>query len=275
MQKVAFITGASRGIGRAVALKLAENGWGVAIASKSVEAQPNLPGTIYSVAEEVNQRGGKALPIQCNVREVEQVHDAARATLDTFGRIDVVINNAGALWWADMLKTPMKRFDLVMDVNLRGAYAVTQAFLPAMLHQGHGHVITMSPPVNLDKVGATIGYMISKFGMTMLVHGLAQEFKGQGIHATALWPRTLVESYATINYQMADRSQWRKADILADATWEILQRPEETNGKALIDEEFLRSIGVTDFEQYNCVPGGKPLEMSYEDMKDIAMATKK
>lgn len=266
MNKVAFITGASRGIGMACAKRLACDGWDIVVAAKTTEENPKLPGTIYTAAEELREFGTKILPVQCNVRDVESVQRAAQATLDEFGRVDAVINNAGALWWRNMDETPMRRFDLVMEVNARGAYAVTEAFLEAMKAQKSGHVINMSPPIDLKVVPGHIAYMISKFGMTLIALGLAEEMREYGICATALWPKTLIESYATINFGMGDASLWRKADILADATLEILRHPEESNGKALIDEDFLREVGYTDFEQYNCVPGATPLPLNSEVM---------
>lgn len=265
-RKVAFISGASRGIGRACALKLAREGWDIVVAAKSVEEKPNLPGTIHTVAEEVRAAGTEALPVQVNIRKLEEIRAAAAQALERFGRIDAVINNAGALWWRPMDETPMNRFDLVMEVNVRGAYAVTEAFLPAMKEQQGGHVIMMSPPVDLSVVPGHIAYCISKFGMTMTALGIAGELKQFNIHGTALWPKTVIESYATINFGLGTPEIWRKADILADATHEILAHPEISTGRALIDEDFLREVGYTDFEQYNCVPGGQPLQLSPEVM---------
>ena len=262
MKPVAFITGATRGIGKACALKLAREGWDIVVAAKSVEEDPRIPGTIYTAAEEIRRCGADALPVPCNVRDAESVSNAARATLDHFGRVDAIINNAGALWWRPMDQTPMKRFDLVFEVNVRGAYAVTEAFLPALQRQRRGHVIMMSPPVDLGIVPGHIAYAISKLGMTMIALGLAKERKEYSICATALWPRTVIESYATINYQLGDPSVWRKADIVADAAYEILRHPEQANGRAVLDEDFLRECGYTEFDQYLCVPGGVPMELS-------------
>jgi len=264
--KVAFITGASRGIGLACAKRLAKEGWNVVIAAKTVEENPKLPGTIYTAAEEVRALGTEVLPVQCNVRDLDSVNAAVAATLDKFGRIDAVINNAGALWWRNMDATPMRRFDLVMEVNARGAYAVTEAFLPTMKAQKSGHVIMMSPPVDLNVVPGHIAYMIGKFGMTMIALGIAEEFEEYNICGSALWPETVIESSATINYNMGDPSIWRKADIIADATWEILQHPDKSNGKALIDEAFLREVGYTDFDQYKCTPDGNPLALNSDVM---------
>lgn len=267
MSKVAFITGASRGIGKACGLKLAKEGWDIVVAAKTVEPHPKLPGTIFTAAEEIEQHGTKVLAVQCDVTQMESVNGAVQQTLDAFGRIDAVINNAGALWWRTMDDTPMKRFDLVIDVNVRGAFAVATGFLPTMLKQNSGHVVNMSPPIDLGMLPGHIAYCVGKFGMTMMVHGMAQEFADKNIYSTALWPKTIIESTATINHKLGGPSNWRKADIIADATYEILQHPDETNGKALIDEDFLRSVGYTDFDQYLCVEGGKPMVLSTPEMR--------
>ncbi len=269
MAKVAFITGASRGIGYACAKRLAREGWDIVVAAKTEAPNPRLPGTIYTAAESLRAFGTEILPVACNVRDEASVRRAAEATLDHFGRVDAVINNAGALWWRTMDETPLGKFDLVMEVNARGAYAVTEAFLPTLKAQGSGHVITMSPPIDMEVLPGHIAYMISKFGMTMMACGIAKEFAELGIHGTALWPRTLIESAATKNFKMGDANVWRKAEILADATWEVLQHPELSNGKALIDEEFLRTVGYTDFDRYLCVADGKPLDLNSKVMLEL------
>ncbi len=258
MRKVAFITGSSRGIGKACAHRFAREGYDIVVAAKSTEENPRLPGTIFTAADEIAQHGTGVFPVRCDVTDLGSVESAARAALDRFGRVDVVINNAGALWWKTMDETPMKRFDLMMDVNARGAFAVTSAFLPAMKTQQSGHVILMSPPIDMKMLPGHIGYCISKFGMTLIAHGIPLEFGPYNIRATALWPKTLIESFATINWKLGDPSVWRKADILADAAWEIVQHPEASNGRALIDEDFLRAVGHTDFDRYLCVPDGQP-----------------
>ncbi|MDX9974094.1 MAG: SDR family oxidoreductase [FCB group bacterium] len=268
MGNVAFVTGASRGIGRAIVLKLAREGYDVVVAAKSVRDKPNLPGTIHSVAEEAAQYGTRVLPLQCDVSKQESIDEAVERTLGELGRIDVVVNNAGALWWRNMDETPMRRFDLVMDVNVRGAFAVTAGFLPAMKAQNSGHVIVMAPPLNLEYLPGHIAYMISKFGMTMLALGLAEEMKGSGLYATALWPKTIIESYATINFNLGDPSVWRKADIMADAVFEIVRHPEHSNGKAVLDEDLLRAVGYTDFGVYNCLPDSRPQDLD-EAMRSV------
>lgn len=258
MNKVAFITGGSRGIGLACAHKLAREGWDIVIAAKTVEPHPKLPGTIYSAAEELRAHGGEVLAVQCNVRDLDEIDRAAEATLEKFGRIDAVINNAGALWWKRMDEVPMKRYDLVHEVNSRGCYAVTLAFLEQMKKQHSGHVVNMSPPLNTKMIPGRIAYSISKLGMTMQALGIAEEFREEGIRSTALWPVTTIETSASINFSMGERSDWRKPEILADATYEILMHPDKSNGKALLDEPFLREVGYEDFDRYNCVPGSTP-----------------
>ncbi len=264
---VAYITGGSRGIGKAVAHKLAREGWDIAIAAKSVEEHPKLPGTIYTAAEEVKAHGTQVIGVQCNVVDEESVNNAAAETLECFGRVDAVINNAGALWWKTLEETPMSRFDLVINVNVRGSFAVTRAFLPTLKKQKSGHILMMSPPFDMNFIPGHIAYCTGKYGMTMMAIGLAEELKSDNISASALWPRTMIESFATINFKLGDEHYWRKADILADATYEILMHPKETNGKALIDEPFLRSVGYTDFDQYLCKEGGEPMVITTPEME--------
>lgn len=268
MAKVAFITGGSRGIGKAIAMKLAKEGWDIVVAAKTTEPHPKLEGTIFTAAEEIEQFGTVVLPVRCDVTDLQSINGAVDLTLDRFDRVDAVINNAGALWWRTMDETPMKRFDLVMNVNVRGSFAVTSAFLPIMKEQKSGHVIVMSPPISKAMIPGRIAYCVSKYGMTMLAYGVAEEFRAYNIKGSALWPATLVESQATINHEMADESQWRKADIMADATFEILEHPDKSNGRALIDEDFLREVGYTDFDQYACVPGSTPMEIRMPDVME-------
>jgi citronellol/citronellal dehydrogenase len=258
MNKVAFITGGSRGVGKAVGMKLAREGWDIVVAAKTTEPHPKLEGTIFTAAEEMEQFGTKVLPVRCDVTDLESINQSVEATLEEFGRVDAVVNNAGALWWLPMTETPMKRFDLMMNVNARGAFAVTQAFLPTMIKQKSGHVIVMSPPIRTDILAGKIGYFISKFGMTMIAHGLPEEYKEYNLKASALWPKTLIESQATINHGLGDPAEWRKASILADATFEIISHPDKSNARAVIDEDFLREVGYTDFDQYICVEDGSP-----------------
>ncbi|MDW8106309.1 MAG: SDR family oxidoreductase [Armatimonadota bacterium] len=266
--RVAIITGASRGIGRAVALKLAREGAAVVIAAKTAEPDPRLPGTIYTVAEEVHALGGRALPLRVDVRDENALQMMVDKTLETFGRVDILVNNAGALWWYPVLETPPKRFDLVMQVNLRAAFIASHLVLPHMIAQRWGHIINMSPPIDLRVLPGRVAYMISKFGMTMLALGLAEEVREHNVAVNALWPRTLIESQATIAWGLGTPKQWRKADIMADAVYEIVRRePHTCTGNAFIDEEVLREAGVTDFSIYNCTPDGEPMEIVWEGVR--------
>ena len=264
--KVGIITGASRGIGRCIALAFAREGADVVIAAKTETPHPKLPGTIHTVADEVRALGRRALPIKVDVRDDAMIERMVDETMATFGRIDVLINNAGALWWQPVLDTPMKRYDLINDVNARAAFACTRACLPHILAGGGGHVLVFSPPVDLRWLGGKVAYMISKFGMTILAHGLAEEMEGKPFSINALWPVTAVESAATVNFQFGSPELWRKADILADATLALVTKPPgQITGKALLDEDVLQGEGVTDFSKYQCVPGAEPPPMMQGD----------
>jgi citronellol/citronellal dehydrogenase len=254
-KKVAIVTGASRGIGRALALGLAADGWRVVVAAKSTSSTEKLPGSIFSVVEEIKAAGGEAMPFQIDVRDDAKIAELATATMARFGRIDLLINNAGALFWEKLIDTPAKRFDLVMSVNARAAFLCSHAVLPHMMQQNWGHIINMSPPLDLGFVPGRIAYCISKFGMTLLTHGLAAEVKPHKIAVNSLWPRTIIESQASINWKMGDRRNWRTPEILVDCVKRIVQKePPSLTGQVLIDEEFLRAEGVTNFGKYACVP---------------------
>jgi len=276
-QPVAIITGASRGIGRAIALTLAERDRMVLVlAAKSRVSRANLPGTVQSVADECLARGAAAvLPFPLDVRDDQGIERMVHETLQRFGRIDVLVCNAGALWWKPVAETPLERFDLVHGVNARGSFACARAVLPAMVRQKNGLIITMSPPVELDALPGMTGYLISKFGMTMLVHGLGGELAGTGVTSVALWPATMVESFATKNFQLGDRSQWRKASIIADCVHMLLHDPERNalSGRALIDEDYMRSRGIRDFSQYRCDPDVEP-ERAWPPRKPWASTAK-
>ena len=262
--RVAFITGASRGIGKVIALALAKEGVNIVIAAKSTESTEKLPGSIYDTAKEVEALGAKALPLVCNVRNIEEIDASVAKTIETFGRIDVAINNAGALWWKPMLETPVNRFNLVMEVNARASFYLAKACLPHMIEKKWGHIINMSPPVDARTMPNHIAYFISKFGMTMIAQGLAGEVKEHNVACNALWPATIIESQASINWGLGEPSMWRKADILADSTIEILKRkPSELTGHALIDEDLLKDCGITDLDKYSCVPGSSPMRITW------------
>lgn len=260
--RAAIVTGSSRGIGKAVALRLAEAGCDLCIAAKSLEAQPNLPGSILETKAAVEAIGRRAIAVQTDVRQAEQIENMVARTVEAFGRVDILVNNAGALWWRDVVDTPAKRFDLIMDVNARASFLAAHYVLPHMVNAGWGHIINMSPPVDTRAVPHKTAYFISKFGMTLIAHGLAGEVAEANVACNALWPATMIESQATINFGLGDRSQWRTAEIIADATLAICSfEPRTLTGHAFIDEQILQRVGVTDFDRYNCVEGGTPLRL--------------
>lgn len=259
--RVVFITGGSRGIGRAVALACAKEGANIVVAAKSdKEDNPKLPGTIHTVAAEVEALGRKALALKLDVRDADACDAAVKAAIDHFGRVDALVNNAGALWWADVVDTPVKRFDLIMGINVRASFVLAHAVLPHMIERRFGHLVMMSPPVEHEAVAHHGAYAVSKFGMTMIARSIADECAQHNVTAHALWPATAIESYATKNFGMGGPEVWRKADILADATVALLAKePSARKGQAWIDEDFLREHeGVTDFSKYQCVPGVEP-----------------
>lgn len=260
--RAAIVTGSSRGIGKAVALRLAEAGCDLCIAAKSLEPTPSLPGSIMETKADVEALGRRAIAVQTDVRREEQIENMVGKAMEAFGRVDILVNNAGALWWRDVVDTPAKRFDLIMDVNARASFLAAHYVLPHMVKSGWGHIINMSPPVDVNAVPHKTAYFISKFGMTLIAHGLAGEVSEENVACNALWPATMIESQATINFGLGDRSQWRSADIIADAALAICSfEPRTLTGNAFIDEEILARVGVTDFDRYNCVEGGTPLRL--------------
>jgi citronellol/citronellal dehydrogenase len=265
--KVAIVTGASRGIGRAIALGLARAGCPVVIAAKSTTSTEKLPGSIFTVAAEVEALGAQALPVQIDVRDENQIEAMAARTRERFGRIDILVNNAGALWWKPVQQTPARRFDLVMGVNARAAFLCARAVLPAMIEQRAGHILNLSPPLDLAMVPGRVAYAISKLGMTLLTHGLAEELRPHNIAVNSLWPVTIIESQASINHHLGTPALWRKPDILVDCVLRIVQKePIHLTGQALLDESFLRSEGVTDFSGYACVPGTNPPRIAWSQL---------
>jgi len=262
--RVAIVTGASRGIGRAIAVGLARDGCDIVIAAKSTESTTKLPGSIFTVAAEVEALGANALPVQIDVRDADQIESMAAKAIERFGRIDLLVNNAGALHWAGILDTPPKRFDLVMGVNARAAFLCCRAVLPAMIRQGGGHIINISPPLDQSMMPGRIAYGISKLGMTLLTFGLAEEMRQHNVAVNSLWPATIIESQASINHRMGTAAMWRKPDILVDCVLRLaLKEPGQLTGQALVDEDFLRAEGVTDFGGYACVPGTEPPRLSW------------
>ncbi len=256
--RVAIVTGASRGIGKALALRLAREGAAVAVAAKSQESTERLPGSIHQTAAEIRAAGGRALAIQTDVRDEDAVRNMIEKTVAEFGRLDILVNNAGAIWTQPILQTPPKRFDLLMDVNVRAAYVACHYALPHMVKQRWGHVLNMCPRLTLDPSPGKVAYMISKLGMTRLAIGLSEEHRHDNVAGNSLWPRTIIETQASINWKMADRSQWRTPEIVCDASLALFaQEPHTATGRQWIDEELLAELaGVTDFDHYWCE--GKP-----------------
>ncbi|AWP14769.1 putative hydroxysteroid dehydrogenase-like protein 2 [Scophthalmus maximus] len=252
-----FITGASRGIGKAIALKAARDGANVVIAAKTAEPHAKLPGTIYSAAQEVEAAGGKALPCVVDIRDEQQVGAAVQKAVDTFGGIDILVNNASAISLTGTLETPMKKVDLMLGVNLRGTYLTSKLVIPHLLKSRSPHILNLSPPLNLNPVWFKnhTAYTMAKYGMSMCVLGMAEEFRGQ-IAVNALWPKTAIQT-AAMDMLGGEEvgKQCRTADIMADAAYAILSRPTDFTGHFLVDEDILKEQGVRDFEQYAVQPG--------------------
>jgi citronellol/citronellal dehydrogenase len=255
--KTLFITGASRGIGLAIALRAARDGANVAIAAKSSVPNPKLPGTIHSAAEAVKAAGGQALALKCDVREEDDVRAAVAATVDAFGGIDILVNNASAIWLKGALDTPMKRFDLMQQVNARGSFLCAQACLPYLMKAPNPHILTLAPPPNLDPKwwAPHTGYTLAKMGMSFVTLGLAAEFGPQGVAVNALWPRTVIATDAINMIPGVDLAHCRKPGIVADAAHAILVRDaRDFHGHFLIDDDVLRAAGVSDFDGYAVDP---------------------
>jgi citronellol/citronellal dehydrogenase len=262
--KTLFITGASRGIGKAIALRAARDGANVIIAAKTSDPNPKLPGTIHSAAEEIVAAGGQALPLQVDIRHEDQVAAAVAQGVERFGGIDILVNNASAISLTGALDTPMKRFDLMHQINARGTFACSQACLPHLLKAENPHILTLSPPLNLEPkwFGPHVAYSMAKYGMSLCTLGLAEEFRSAGVAVNSLWPRTVIATAAVQNLLGGDEvmRQSRTPEILADAAYLIFTTPSrELTGRFLVDDDFLRERGVTDFDQYLSTPGTTPL----------------
>lgn len=260
--KTIIITGSSRGIGREIALRCARDGANLVLSAKSVE-EGRLPGTIYSVAKEVEKAGGKALPIKVDVRLEEDVQNMVSQTMEKFGRIDALINNAGAIQLTSLEQTPPKRMDLMLDINMRAVLLCAHYCIPRLKEAGGGHIINLSPPVALKEkwFNNHTAYTISKFGMSLATFGLAGELKEYKIAVNSLWPRTLIAT-AAVNMLLGDEGMKssRTPKIMADAAYEILTKdPTQMTGKMLIDEQLLRERGFTDFDSYKSLPDSKPM----------------
>lgn len=262
--KTLFITGASRGIGREIALRAAADGANIVIAAKSAEPHPKLPGTIFSVAEEVQAAGGKALPLQLDVRDENAVREAMAKAAAHFGGIDALVNNAGAIRLTGVEHLEPKRFDLMYQINTRAVMVCSQAALPYLKESAGGHILNLSPPLNLaPKWFAQHGpYTVTKYGMSMLTLGMSEEFKKYGISVNSLWPQTMIAT-AAIEFELGSREAFKRARtpaIMADAAHAILaSQGRSITGRLLIDEELLREQGQTEFEQYRYDPQGGSL----------------
>jgi citronellol/citronellal dehydrogenase len=255
-----FITGASRGIGLAIAKRAARDGANIAIAAKSDKPHPKLPGTIYTAAAEIEAAGGQALPLVVDVRSDAAVTAAVQATVNAFGGIDVCVNNASAIGLTGTLDTEMKRFDLMHQINVRGTFLTSQACLPFLLRSENPHILTLSPPLNLrpDWFGAHVAYTTSKYGMSALMLGMAEEFRVAGVACNCLWPITAIATSAIRHMQREEVLEGsRSPEIMADAAHAILSKPaREFTGQFVLDEFVLRDHGVNDFSRYQVTPGG-------------------
>lgn len=256
--KTLFITGASRGIGLAIALKAAKDGANIAIAAKTAEPHPKLPGTIFTAAEAIQKAGGNALPLVCDIRFEDQVAKAVAATVEKFGGLDICVNNASAISLTGTLETEMKRFDLMLGINARGTFMVTKYCLPHLLKSANPHVLMLSPPLDMQAkwfAGHT-AYSLAKYGMSICVLGMAAEFKGK-VAVNALWPRTAIATAAIRLAAGSDEAAkaCRTPEILADAAYAIFAKPKSFTGQFLIDDNFLADNGVTDFDGYRVDPG--------------------
>lgn len=258
--KTFFITGASRGIGKAIALKFAQHGANIVIAAKSTEENEKLGGTIYTAAQEIEAAGGKALPIKVDIRNEQEIKQAVEQTVATFGGIDVVINNASAIQLTGTLQTESKRFDLMHDINVRGTFLVTQACLPYLQKSNHAHILTLSPPIDLHTkwLSPHIAYTLSKYNMSMMAIAWANEFKKDNIASNALWPKTTIDTAAVRNLLGGEAlaKMSRTVDIIADAAFYIISKNNlEYTGNTFIDEDVLAKEGITNLENYSVVKG--------------------
>ncbi|TAL46766.1 MAG: NAD(P)-dependent oxidoreductase [Chitinophagaceae bacterium] len=260
--KTVFITGATRGIGKAIALRLAKEGANIIVAAKSVEENPKLGGTIFSAAAEIESAGGKALAVQCDIRFEDQVQQSVDKAIEKFGGIDMLVNNASAINLTPTEQTEPKRFDLMHDINVRGTFFMTKACIPYLKKSSNAHILTLSPPVNLNPkwLGSYIAYTMTKYNMSMMALGWAEEFKKYKIASNALWPKTTIDTAAVRNLLGGEvlAKMSRTPDILADAVYYIFSKSSEKyTGNCFIDEEVLAKEGITDLEKYSVVPGAK------------------
>ncbi len=258
--KTLFITGASRGIGLAIGLRAARDGANIVIVAKTTDPHPKLPGTIYTAAKEIEAAGGKALPLVCDIQQDEQVEACVAQAVETFGGIDILVNNASAIHLTGTTATPMKRYDLMHRINTRGTFLCSQLCIPHLKQAGNPHILNLSPPLNMDEkwFAPHVAYTMAKFGMSMCVLGMAEELKRDGIAVNALWPRTAIATAAVQNLLGGEAAVkgCRKPEIMADAAHWILTRPaREFTGNFFIDDETLAAAGVTDLSSYAMTPG--------------------
>src|SRR5262249_24970003 len=254
------MTGPRRASGKPMALRAARDGPNIPIAAKTAEPHPKLPGTIYTAGEEIEKAGGKALPFVCDIRDENQIAAAVAKTVETFGGIDILVNNASAISLTGTVATPMKRFDLMFGINVRGTFACSQACIPHLKKAKNPHILTLSPPLNMEArwFAPHVAYTMAKFGMSMCVLGMAEELRPDGIAVNALWPRTVIATAAVNNLLGGEATMRgsRKPEIMADAAYAILIKPSrELTGNFFVDEDVLRKEGVTDFAQYQYVAG--------------------
>jgi citronellol/citronellal dehydrogenase len=256
--KTVFISGGSRGIGKAIALRLAQAGANIVITGKSETPHPKLPGTIYSAAADIEAAGGQALAVPCDIRFEEQVEAAVAAAVNRFGGIDILLNNASAVNLTQTLDTPLKRFDLMMNVNLRGTFLCSQACLPHLLKAENPHILTLSPPLDMRAkwFAEKLPYTISKYGMSLVMHGIAEEFRSRGVAANTLWPRSAIATDALKMIPYVNVERCRVPEIVADAAYLILSKPSrECTGNFFIDEDVLAEAGITNLDRYAVIPG--------------------
>ncbi|HSJ99894.1 MAG TPA: NAD(P)-dependent oxidoreductase [Kofleriaceae bacterium] len=257
--KTLFITGASRGIGLAIGLRAARDGANVAVAAKTAEPHPKLPGTVFTAAAEIDAAGGKGLALVCDIRFEDQIAAAVAKTVETFGGIDILVNNASAISLTSTEQTPMKRYDLMHQINTRGTFACSQAAIPHLRRAANPHILNISPPLNMEErwFAPHVAYTMAKFGMSMCVLGMAGEFRSAGIAVNALWPRTAIATAAVKNLLGGDAAMRgsRKPEIMADAAYAIFNKPSrELTGRFLIDDEVLAGEGKTDLSEYAIDP---------------------
>jgi len=259
--KIIFITGASRGIGREIALRAARDGAKIVVAAKTAEPHPRLPGTIHSVAAEIEKAGGEALPIVLDVRDEDMIQAAVAETIERWGGIDILVNNASAIFMAGTLETPMKRFDLIFSVNVRGTFLCSQACLPHLKKGNNPHILNLAPPLAMEAKWFKdhLAYTMSKYGMSMCTLGMSEEFRKDGVAVNSLWPKTTIATAAiAVNFPPAVFDASRKPAIMADAAHAILVKDSKTTtGNFFLDEEVLRAAGLTSFDSYAMHPGAQ------------------